>query len=255
MNRHEHTHCVSTSAAVGVCLVAALAVGCGPENETSPAAVLSQAGPAGVDGSGGIEWVQLPAPGGTLTAAVARPTGTGPVPVLVVLHGTHGFAREYVRLAQDLAREGRVVAVAGCWFAGGQGAGRKLVTPIDCPDAPAMSAHWSLEALESASALVAAAHELPGVRDRGHRPLRTFARSRRRAPLRRPVGRRAGRVLNSTGYDQMVIDCVASVDAPLLLLHGTEDAPPTVLVATKRQRSTTCGNSSRHCAKKVNRSR
>jgi len=63
-----------------------------------------------------------------LSAAVARPPGKGPFPVIVLLHGTHGFAREYVRLAHDLARTSGVVAVAGFWFAGGQGEGRRFVT-------------------------------------------------------------------------------------------------------------------------------
>lgn len=54
-----------------------------------------------------------------MLAAVARPLGAGPFPVVVVLYGTHGFARQYIELAQDLARGG-VLAVAGCWFSGAE---------------------------------------------------------------------------------------------------------------------------------------
>jgi dienelactone hydrolase len=226
MHRCQHTHYLSMSAAVGMLLVAAL--GCGPGNGSLPAPVLSRAepgAPAGAEGFAGIEWVRVPAPGGMLTAGIARPPGAGPFPVLVVLHGTHGFAREYVRLAQDLAREGNVVTVAGCWFAGGQGGGRKLITPIDCPDAPAMSAHWSPEALESISALVAAARELPGVRsDR----VALFGHSRGAGGALHYVVERGGvraAVLNSAGFDEMVIDRAPAVNAPLLLLHGMADGP------------------------------
>src|SRR4030095_12534037 len=49
-----------------------------------------------------VQWVKVAAPslGGGMLAAVARPRGAGPFPTIVLLHGTHGFAHEYVRLAQ-----------------------------------------------------------------------------------------------------------------------------------------------------------
>lgn len=50
-----------------------------------------------------------------------------------------GFAREYVQLAQALARGG-LLAIAACWFEGGGGPGARFVTPIACPDAPALTA-------------------------------------------------------------------------------------------------------------------
>src|SRR5262245_54418416 len=104
--RCRRAHYLWMSAAVGMALAAALACRV-PRNgaATTPVITQSRAGtvaPAGADGLAGVEWVRVPAPGGTLTAAVARPPGAGPFPVLVILHGTHGFAREYVRLAQDL---------------------------------------------------------------------------------------------------------------------------------------------------------
>jgi dienelactone hydrolase len=67
--------------------------------------------------------------------AVARPDGAGPFPVIVLLHGTHGFAHEYIRLAQELAQEG-LIAVAACWFSGGSGMGTRFVTPIESPQHP-----------------------------------------------------------------------------------------------------------------------
>ena len=172
-----------------------------------------------------IEWIRVPTPGGTLTAAVARPSGRGPFSVLVLLHGTHGFAREYVRLAEDLARSSGIVVITGCWFAGGQGAGRSFITPIDCPDAPAMPAHSSPESLASVGALVTTARNLPGVRGD---QLALFGHSRGGgAALHYLIeqGNVRAAVLNSTGYPQEVVDRAASVSAPLLLLHGREDSP------------------------------
>src|SRR4029453_3515592 len=70
-----------------------------------------------------VQWLKISVPDlGVMLAAVARPSGPGPFPVVVVLHGTHGFAREYVQWAQDLARGG-LLAVAACWFSGGSGSG------------------------------------------------------------------------------------------------------------------------------------
>src|SRR5687767_12486797 len=48
-----------------------------------------------------VQWVHVAAPGvGVMLAAVARPSGAGPFPIVLLLHGSHGFAQEYVRLAR-----------------------------------------------------------------------------------------------------------------------------------------------------------
>src|SRR5262245_64158397 len=42
-----------------------------------------------------VEWVKVAAPGsGVMLAAVAGPRGAGPFPIVVLLHGSHGFAHE-----------------------------------------------------------------------------------------------------------------------------------------------------------------
>ena len=84
----------------------------------------------------GVRWMQVKAPdlGGVMLIAIARPSGAGPFPAVIVLHGTHGFAREYVQLALALAKQG-VLGVAACWFSGGGGAGARFVTPIPCDSA------------------------------------------------------------------------------------------------------------------------
>src|SRR5262249_32813759 len=85
-----------------------------------------------------VEWVKVAAPGsGVMLAAVSRPRGAGPFPTVILLHGSHGFAHGYVRLAQDLAGGG-VLAMAACWFRGGAGSGVRFVTPVGCPEAPPM---------------------------------------------------------------------------------------------------------------------
>ena len=49
-----------------------------------------------------VEWIKVAAPSsGIMLAAVARPPGSGPFPTIILLHGTHGFAQEYVHLARD----------------------------------------------------------------------------------------------------------------------------------------------------------
>jgi dienelactone hydrolase len=54
-----------------------------------------------------VRWAEVVVPDlGTLQIAIAQPAGSGPFPTVIVLHGTHGFAREYVEIAAALARKG-----------------------------------------------------------------------------------------------------------------------------------------------------
>ena len=200
----------------------------------APARAQSPAATAAPDTIAGVTWLRVPVSGGgNLIAAVARPTGDGPFPVAVVLHGSHGFAREYVRLARDLARDAGVVAVAGCWFAGGAEAGGRFVTRIACPEAPPMSvatsadARWA-DARAGVDALVEAARALPGVRrDRvalvGHSRGAGTALQYAHA-LADDRGIRAV-ALNSAGYPDDVVARAPSLGVPVLVIHGTADAP------------------------------
>jgi hypothetical protein len=109
--------------------------------------------PPGVD-QPGVSWIRATAPAiGTVHAAVARPAGKGPLPAVILLHGTHGFAHEYVRLARDLARGG-VIAVAACWFAAGSGPGSRFVTAIPCPQAQPTPVAASPEAMAIVRTLI-----------------------------------------------------------------------------------------------------
>jgi hypothetical protein len=106
---------------------------------TRPPIVSATDAPAGTEMLA-VQWLKVAVPDlGVMLAAVARPSGDGPFPAVLLLHGTHGFAREYVRWAQDLARGG-FLAVAACWFSGGGWAGAKFVSPpIPCPDTPPLT--------------------------------------------------------------------------------------------------------------------
>lgn len=222
-----------------VCFV--IAVGCAAHAPTGRVGAARQAvqPPAGANTLAGVDWLRIPVPtGGTLSAAVARPAGAGPHPVLIILHGTHGFAHEYVALARDLAREAGVVAVAACWFAGRRGAGVQFVTPIECPEAPPMPVTgMTPEALAVVGALVDAVRTLPGVQaDRvallGHSrgavatlyyALERGGTSPQAAHAVGPALRAV--VLNSGAYPPELVARAGELSVPTLLLHGTADSP------------------------------
>lgn len=172
-----------------------------------------------------VPWVSVAVPGlGVMPAAVGRPPGSGPFPTVLLLHGTHGFAQEYVRLAQDLARGG-LLAVAACWFQGGSGAGSRFITPIVCPESPPSPDPLSPEAVRTVDALVQAVRTLPGARpDR----IALFGHSRGGGAalnylLR--VGNVQAAVLNSARYPSQLTQLSSQLRVPILMLHGTSDSP------------------------------
>jgi alpha-beta hydrolase superfamily lysophospholipase len=141
----------------------------------------------------------------------------------VVLHGSHGFAREYVQLAQDLTAGG-VVGVAACWFSGRVGAGTRFITPIDCPDAPPMPAAADPAAQQAVDAIVQAVRTLPGVRaDR----IGLFGHSRGGGAALNyalTIDNVRALVLNSTGYPSDLQKDVSNLKAGVLILHGAADS-------------------------------
>src|SRR5262245_59372346 len=62
----------------------------------------------------GAEWIKVDGRGHKFLAAVLRPPGGGPFPVVVLLHGASGLQRGHVELAQEISSAGFVVVV-GCW--------------------------------------------------------------------------------------------------------------------------------------------
>ena len=171
----------------------------------------------------GVQWMQAKAPDlGVMLIAIARPTGAGPFPTVVVLHGTHGFAREYVQLARALAKE-RVLAVVPCWFSGGGGSGASFVTPIPCTGAPPRSAAASATAQKTVKALVSAVRTLPDVQ---HGSVALFGHSLGGGTVLNyalDTGDIRAAVLDSAGFTDEQIERIARLQVPILLLHGAGD--------------------------------
>jgi len=201
----------------------------GSPTGTLPAVpVVSSVKAPAVAGHYAVDWASIRAPAvGTMLAAVARPAGNATFPAVILLHGTHGFAPEYVQLAVDLAQQG-VIAVAPCWFAGGSGAGSAFVSaPIPCPEAPPMPSPITVEAFRTIQALVAATRGVAGVRpDR----VTIFGHSRGGGAAlhySQHADNVAGIILDSAGYPEGPDAVAAGVRIPVLLLHGTADGPAT----------------------------
>jgi carboxymethylenebutenolidase len=170
-----------------------------------------------------VRWMQAKAPDlGVMPMAIARPAGRGPFPTVIVLHGTHGFAREYVQLGRRLAKRG-VLAVVPCWFSGGGGAGSRFVTPIPCSGPPAISAAASPTAQKTVKALIAEVRALPDVRGDA---IALFGHSLGGGTALNyafGTGDIAAAVLDSAGYTDEQVARVARLNVPILILHGTGD--------------------------------
>ena len=172
-----------------------------------------------------VKWVTAANPGAQpILMAIARPHGPGPLPVVVLLHSTHGFAQEYVRLAQEFA-EGGFIAVAACWFSGQSGPGTRYVTPpIECPPLPLVDPR-SPEAVARVAAIIRAVREIPGARtDR----IALFGHARGAAAatwyLTQASGVRA-LILDSGVYLPEHSARAAAIQAAVLMLHGEADSP------------------------------
>jgi dienelactone hydrolase len=160
---------------------------------------------------------------GVMRAAVARSSGSGPFPAVLVLHGTHGFARQYVEWATDLARAG-FIAVAACWFSGGGGDTNAVTPPIPCPDIPPLGPGEYPEAAQLVDALVQATRALPGTR--GDR-LALIGHSRGGGATQQYLladGNVQAAVLHSSGYGLKPWNRAADFKVPILIMHGTADS-------------------------------
>jgi len=186
--------------------------------------IFEASAPAGTEGLA-VQWFNVASPElGELLIAVAHPAGAGPFPSVLLLHGSHGFAQEYVRLAQDLA-DGGILAVAACWFRGGGGAGSRFITPISCPQAPPMPHPSSPDAIRTVDALMQVTRTLPDVQPEQSG---LFGHSRGAGAALYYLlekGNVQAVVLNSGGYPPQLSEVVSQVKAPILILHGTADGP------------------------------
>jgi len=191
---------------------------------TPPPIVATSEPPTGTE-TLAVQWLRILGPNrGAMSAAVARPSGTGPFPAVLILHGTHGFAREYVQWARELADAG-FLAVAACWFSGGGGAGTQGMTPIPCPDIPPLGPGAYEEGLPYIDALIQATRALSGARPER---LALIGHSRGAGAALQYLlsGGRAGAVvLHSSGYALQPETRAGDFSVPILILHGTADGP------------------------------
>lgn len=176
-----------------------------------------------------VDWISIKTDSSVIHAAIAIPEGKGPFPAIIILHGTHGFAREYLHLAQEFAKNG-IVGIAACWFAGRKGGGQKFITPIDFNDAPPLVDAPGEDRFRIArvtiDSLVRKISTLPYVKTN---QLALFGHSRGGGASLNYVLTHPFKVqviiLNSTGYPLDVIRRASEVDIPVLIIHGTENDP------------------------------
>ena len=176
-----------------------------------------------------IQWISVTTDSGIVHAAVAIPEGKGPFPTIIILHGTHGFAQEYVQLANEFAKNG-FVGVAACWFAGRKGAGERFITPIEFKDAPPLidvpgTARFRI-ARHSIDSLVRKVSTLSYVQE-NHLGLMGHSRGAGAALdfLLTHPGKVHAVILNSAGYPDEVTKRAPEVNIPILIMHGTADNP------------------------------
>jgi dienelactone hydrolase len=176
-----------------------------------------------------VSWMTLQTDSGVVRIAVARPNGRGPFPAILILHGTHGFAEEYVQLARDLARAG-VLSIAACWFDRGEGVGQRFITPIVCDGAPRFIDIPGLDRFRvSRITIDALVKKLSASADVHSGKLALFGHSRGGGAALDYTWSNpsviSALVLNSTGYPDEVIARAAGVATPVLIMHGDADDP------------------------------
>jgi dienelactone hydrolase len=167
----------------------------------------------------GAQWTKIEGSSGRrFLTAVLRPDGTGPFPVVVVLHGGFGLNRTIMSVAEDVRRAGFVVVI-GCWQAGqAQTEGNRL-----CSEA-IPQAEWLADPAAHCCGkeLIAMARSLPGVR------------ADRLALYGLSIGGQAALWVASTGASVQAVvadappsakprEVLAGLTAPLRVLHGTAD--------------------------------
>jgi len=183
---------------------------------------VAQAAPQHVSQAVGPQWIDLQ--GGRMRAAVFRPSGPGPFPVLVAFHGGGGFGQRFLDWAGKFAGFGYVVLV-GCWL----GPHPDFPPPVVTCSLPPFGTP-GLQATITAVVLVDAARGLPGVRANdlglvGWSAGGTIATLVASSGVEvRAVVAIAGDLRRRlSGADPRPIDRVSQLTAPVLLLHGKKD--------------------------------
>jgi len=184
----------------------------------------------------GVAWFAGPtADGHEVRVAVARAEGSGVHPTIVILPGSDGLRRDYVKLAQQFAAQG-FDAVTGCWFRLPQIAPTDT-TAIACPNAPAFTG-VSEASVSAVDAIVDTAKRATGADDAhigilgysrgGGAALLHAARTGARYPIVDVSGMVTAQVNSLDGHgplptDVNVVSTAGNIAAASLLFHGTAD--------------------------------
>jgi dienelactone hydrolase len=181
----------------------------------------------------GAKWIAIENDAGRkFVAAVFRPEGRGPFPVVVALHGASGLQDRYLDVAAELARHGFLV-IAGCWQAA------KNPIPICAKATP--EDEWVADpANNSGKELIAAVRYLPraranrialyGMSRGGHAALWAAASGAR---VRAVVVDGAAHRPALAEPPPSTLEVLRKISVPVLLMHGTND--PVIPVVQSRQ--------------------
>ena len=185
--------------------------------------------PVGLQAQSGPQWIDVKGPQeAKLRAAVFRPSGNGPFPVVVVLHGAPtGLLEGHVGWGPDLASAG-FVTVVGCYFRGTRTItlGGQAVNP--CPEAPDLQ---HARPVENVIALMDAGRRVPGVR-RDRLALVGFSTGGGMAALAASSGADVQAVVTVSGSfretlfsnePRSALSVVKDLRPPILILHATTD--------------------------------
>jgi dienelactone hydrolase len=224
--------------AVSVLLLSLLAwTGSQPAAAAPSSALAAVTPPPGTEGFG-ANWYTVATPAGRTLVVAIYDTRSSPdqaVPAILVLHGSHGFASQYVQIAHDLSEQTGYVVAAGCWFDGAApDTDTSDVTPIRCPGSPEF-AGATQTAWPTVRALTEAVRQYAG-----GGPLGIFGHARgaeialQLASTPDPSGAGIQAVVASSGiyaslphtpeYDSPTpLSLADGLTAPVLILHGQAD--------------------------------
>jgi carboxymethylenebutenolidase len=161
-----------------------------------------------------------------MRAAVFRPSGSGPFPVLVIFHGSGGISERFLNWAAQFAGEGFVVLI-GCWL----GRSPNFPSPIfSCPGL-LVPGNPRLQATATAAAWIDAARRLSGVRSdkiglvgwSWGATIATLVASSG-VDIQATVALAGEFRLSFSRADPSPLDRVTGLRAPILLLHGKRDS-------------------------------